>query len=105
MIVSYVELTVFLLLPVSALNTIVHNQVPKPVVEKFSFSELKIKKVTFFTHQNFCIGVFNVGGCLASCLTFRLFLTLGNLVAYHKNVYGVVSLRIIQGCTLKRYLG
>ena len=76
MIVSYVELTVFLLLPVSALNTIVHNQVPKPVVEKFSFSELKIKKVTFFTHQNFCIGVFNVGGCLASCLAFRPFLTL-----------------------------
>ena len=77
MIVSYVELTVFLLLPVSALNTIVHNQVlPKPVVEKFSFSELKIEKVTFFTHQNFCIGVFNVGGCLASCLTFRPFLTL-----------------------------
>ena len=81
---------------------------PKTVVEKVSFSKLKIEKVKFFTQaptKIFCIGVFNVGGCLASCLTFRLFLTLGNLVAYHKNVYGVVSLRIIQGCTLKRYLG
>ena len=47
-------------------------------MEKFSFSELKIEKVKRFTqsNQNFCINVFNVGGCLASCLTCRPFLTL-----------------------------
>ena len=68
------------MLPVSALNTIVHNQVvTKEVVEKFSFNELKVEKVQFFTQSPtkiFYINVFNVGGCLASCLTFRPFLTL-----------------------------
>ena len=53
---------------------------PKKVVEKFSFSELKIEKVKFFTQspipKMFCMSIFNVGGCLASCLTFRAFLTL-----------------------------
>ena len=52
---------------------------PKKVVEKFSFSELKIEKVKLFTQSPtkvFCINVFNAGGCLASCLTFRPFLTL-----------------------------
>ena len=51
----------------------------KKVVEKFSLSELKIKKIKFFTQsltQIFYINVFNVGGCSASCLTFRPFLTL-----------------------------
>ena len=52
LIVSYVELTIFLLLLASGLNTIVHNKVvPKTVVKKFSFSELKIKKVKFFTQH------------------------------------------------------
>ena len=69
------------MLPVSALNTIVHNcvQLPKTVVEKFSFSELKIEKVKFFTlspTEIFCSSVFNVGGCLASCLTVKPILTL-----------------------------
>ena len=68
------------MLPVSALNIIVHNEVvPKNVLEKFSFSELKIEKVKFFTQSPtkvFCINVSNIGGCLASCLTFRPFLTL-----------------------------
>ena len=44
-----------------------------------SFSELKIERVKVFTQsptKTFCINVFNVGGCLASCLTFRSFLTL-----------------------------
>ena len=44
-----------------------------------SFSELKIERVKVFTRsptKTFCINVFNVGGCLASCLTFRSFLTL-----------------------------
>ena len=42
----------FLLLPVSALNTAVHNEVvPKKVVEKFNFSELKIEEVKFFTQS------------------------------------------------------
>ena len=42
------------MLPVSALNTIYWTQlschVPKKAVKKFSFSELKIEKVKFFTH-------------------------------------------------------
>ena len=52
---------------------------PKTVAEKFSFSEPKIGKVKFFTQgpaKIFCFSVFNVGGCLASCLTFKPFLTL-----------------------------
>ena len=52
---------------------------PKTVAEKFSFSEPKIGKVKFFTQgpaKIFCFSVFNVGGCLASSLTFKPFLTL-----------------------------
>ena len=52
---------------------------PKTIVEKFNFSELKIEKVKLFTQsprKKFCISVFHIGGCLASCLTFRLFSTL-----------------------------
>ena len=69
------------MLPVSALNTIgtqLGCHVPKKVVEKFSFSELKIEKVKFFTQNTkiVWINVFNVGGCLTSCLTFRPFLML-----------------------------
>ena len=66
---------------------------PKTVLEKFSFSEHNIKKVTFFTEsltQTFYISIFNVGGCLASCLTFKPFLTLDpeQLGSYKKkNVY------------------
>ena len=69
----YVKLTIFLLLPVSALNIIYTIKLcQKTVVEKFSFSELKIEEVKIFT-----LGLtkFNVGGCLASCSTFRPFLT------------------------------
>ena len=43
-------------------------------MEKFSFSELKIEKVKFFTQSTtniFCISVFNIGRCLAGSLTFR----------------------------------
>ena len=53
---------------------------PKEVVEKFSFSELNIEKVKFFTQSPiskfFAINIFNVGGCLAICLTFKSPLTL-----------------------------
>ena len=52
---------------------------PKTVVEKFSFSKLKTEKINFFTKNStkiICSSVFNVGGCLASCLIFRPFLTL-----------------------------
>ena len=52
---------------------------PKTVMAKFSFSELKIEKVKIFTQSTteiFCISVFNIGRCLASCFTFRPFLTL-----------------------------
>ena len=47
--------------------------------EKFSFSKLKLEKVNLFNQSltNFyCISIFNIGGCLASCLTFRPLLTL-----------------------------
>ena len=63
-----------------ALNTIVHNEVvPKTVVKKLSYSELKIENVELFTQSPtkiLCIKFSNVRGCLASCLTFRPFLTL-----------------------------
>ena len=49
--------------------------VSKKVVEKFSFSELKIEKVKFSNTKIFCINVFNVGGCVVSCLPFRPILT------------------------------
>ena len=51
----------------------------KTVVEKFTFSELNIEKVKLFTQSStiiLCISVFNVGDCLASCLTFIPSLTL-----------------------------
>ena len=52
---------------------------PKRVAEAFSFSELKIEEIiNFFTQSPtkiFCISVFNVGGCQASCSTFISFLT------------------------------
>ena len=51
----------------------------KTAMEKFSFTELKIEKIRCFTEsptKHFCISVFNVGGCFASCLTFRPFKTL-----------------------------
>ena len=41
----------------------------KTVVGKFNFCKLKIEKVN-------CVSVFEVGDCLASCLSFTLFLTL-----------------------------
>ena len=65
-----VKLTIFLLLLLSTVNTIAHNY--GTVVEKFSFSELTIEKVKFFTQSPtniFCISIFNARGCLASCLT------------------------------------
>ena len=52
---------------------------PKTVVERFSFSELKVEKIKFFIQSStkiFCGSAFNVGGWLASCLTFRPFLIL-----------------------------
>ena len=58
----YVKLTIFLLLQVSAQNTIV-------CAKNNCFNGLKIKKVKCFTQsptKMFCISVFNVGGCLVS---------------------------------------
>ena len=46
---------------------------------EINFNELKIEKVKFFAHsppKMFCTNVFNVGGYLAKCLTFRPFLLL-----------------------------
>ena len=51
----------------------------KAVSEKFSFSKLRTEKVKVFTQSStkiVCSSVFNVEGCLASCLIFRPFLTL-----------------------------
>ena len=47
----------------------------KLALKKFSFNELKTEE-KFFTQcptKIFCIHVFNVGGFLASCLTFKPF--------------------------------
>ena len=44
-----------------------------------SFNELKIEKVNVITQgptKILCVSVFKVGGCLASCFTFRPFLAL-----------------------------
>ena len=74
----YAQLTIFLFLPVSALNTIVHNSVVlKTVAKRFCFCELKIEKVKIFTQipTNFALASLNVGGCFANYLTFRPFLT------------------------------
>ena len=52
-------------------------------MEKFSFSKLKIElnlKRTKGSTKSFCISVFNVGGCLASCLKKRLDGFLSHLV-------------------------
>ena len=57
-------------------------------METFSFSELKIEKLIFILQSQtkiLCISVFNVAGGLASCLTFRPFLTLD--LYQQKNVY------------------
>ena len=51
----------------------------KTAVETFSFSELETVKVKLYTKSPtkiFCSSVFNDGGCLARCLTFRPFLKL-----------------------------
>ena len=52
----------------------------KTIVEKLSFSELKIEKIKSFAQSPtkfFYISVLNVAGYLVSCLTFRPFLTIG----------------------------
>ena len=77
------QLTGFYMMPTLAFNELILlykiKLCQKKVVEKLSFNELKIEKVKFFRQSPtkiFCIHVFNVGGCLASCLTFRPFLML-----------------------------
>ena len=52
----------------------------KTIVEKLSFSELKIEKIKSFAQSPtkfFYISVLNVAGYLASCLTFTPFLMIG----------------------------
>ena len=51
----------------------------KTVIEKFWLKELKTKKVKSFNQDLIkiaCTKVFNVGGCLASCLIYIPFLML-----------------------------
>ena len=53
------------MLPVSALNTIVHNQVvPKKLWRNLALMKLKLKFFSQSPTKSFCINVFNVGGCL-----------------------------------------
>ena len=47
---------------------------PKAVVKKFNFGELKINSCS--ESNQIYISVFDVGGSSARCLTFRPFLTL-----------------------------
>ena len=77
-------------------------QVLKKVAKKFSFSKLKLKKENFLLwvqYQIFSINAFNVGGCLASCSTFRLFLKIKNNQENH-----VLSVFLRLGVT-KHYTG
>ena len=70
---------------------------PKTVVEKFSFIELKIEKVKFFTEsptQIFCISVFNVGGARSKLLNFKTIFNVRPFLTYQlgclfflKNMY------------------
>ena len=75
----FVKLTIFLMLSVSALNTIVATQlncVKKMLWRNLALVNLKLIKINFFTQSPtkiFCINVFIVVGCLASCLTLRPF--------------------------------
>ena len=53
-------------------------------------SRVKVEKVDFFTHSSikiFCSSIFNVGDCLESCLTLRLFLMLDPLQLAYKKAY------------------
>ena len=79
----YVKLKIFLMLPIFPIcpkyyctQLYYYTIVPK---RSFSFNKLKIEKVKFFTQSPikiFCINIFKVRRCLASCLTFRPFLVL-----------------------------
>ena len=77
---TYYFRTIFLLLPVAALNAMFTIKLRQKQLWRNSASvNLKLKKVKLFTQSSTkicCISVFNVRGCLASCLNFRLFLTL-----------------------------
>ena len=66
----YVKLRIFLL-SVAAINT--QLSCAKKGEEKLSFTELKIENQKLSPTKIFWISVFNLRGCLASCLTFRPF--------------------------------
>ena len=70
-------LAIALLLPVSAPNSNVHNFTlsQKQLWRNLATANLKFKKQTFLLTVS-CSSVFNVEVCLATCLTFRPFLTL-----------------------------
>ena len=79
---TYVRLKIFLLSPVSALNTIhccyTIKLCQKQLWRNLALMNLKLKKFTIFYsefNQFYSISIFHVGGCLASCLTFTPFLT------------------------------
>ena len=63
---GYVKLTIFLLLPVFALISLYTSQLSQKHLWK------NLASVNLFTQSStkfYCVRVFNVGGCLASCLT------------------------------------
>ena len=75
------KLTIFLLLPVSAQNTIIQISVVPETFEKFSFNEhkLKIEKLKFFTQKKIQVKFFALVFLMvevACGLTFRPFLTI-----------------------------
>ena len=79
----YVKLTIFLMLsifPICPKYYCTQLYYYTIVLKRsFSFNKLKIEKVQFFTQSPikiFCINIFKVGHCLASCLAFRPFLVL-----------------------------
>ena len=52
---------------------------PKYLSGNLASVNLKLKKLNYLLRVQpkfFCISIFNIGGCLASCLTFKPFLTL-----------------------------
>ena len=57
---------------------------PKLLWRNLATVNLKLKKLDFFSEfkKKFCSSVFNVGGCLASCLTSRSYFNVRPLATW-----------------------
>ena len=76
------------MLPVSALNNII-KLCPKYLWENLASVNLKLKKLNYLLRVQpkiFCISVFNIGGCLASCLTIFNYRPLATWLLIKKRV-------------------